>query len=236
MEEKRILVVEDEKNIAQVLAYNLRKEGYAVDTAGDGEEGLRLAMSGEYDLLLLDIMLPKLDGFEICRRVRTRCSVPIIFVTAREEEKDKIFGLETGGDDYVTKPFSVKELLSRIRANIRRGRNEMVIEPEHHSTNSIMIGDLLIDCEHYSVTKGGTPIELSKKEYDLLVFLALHAGQAFSREALLEEVWGYAGFYGDIRTVDVTISRLRDKLSDDKSNLKYILTKRNVGYYLNNFS
>ena len=136
----------------------------------------------------------------------------------------------------VTKPFSVKELLSRIRANIRRGRNEMVIAPEHHSTNSIMIGDLLIDCEHYSVTKSGAPIELSKKEYDLLVFLALHAGQAFSREALLEEVWGYAGFYGDIRTVDVTISRLRDKLSDDKSNLKYILTKRNVGYYLNNFS
>lgn len=236
MEEKKILVVEDERNIAQVLAYNLKKEGYAVDTAGDGEEGLRLAMSGDYDLILLDIMLPKLDGFEICRRVRTRSSVPIIFVTAREEEKDKIFGLETGGDDYVTKPFSIKELLSRIRANIRRGRGELVVEPERHSTNAMMIGALMIDCAHYSVTKNNVPIELSKKEYDLLVFLAVHAGQAFSRETLLEEVWGYAGFYGDIRTVDVTISRLRDKLEDDKSNLKYILTKRNVGYYLNNFS
>lgn len=236
MEEKKILVVEDEKNIAQVLAYNLRKEGYAVDTAGDGEEGLNKAMSGQYDLILLDIMLPKMDGFEVCRRIRTRSSVPIIFVTAREEEKDKIFGLETGGDDYVTKPFSVKELLSRIRANIRRGRNEMVVEAEKHSTNAIMIGELVIDCSQYSVTKAGAPIELSKKEYDLLVFLAVHAGQAFSRETLLEEVWGYAGFYGDIRTVDVTISRLRDKLGDDKSHLKYILTKRNVGYYLNNFS
>lgn len=235
MEEKRILVVEDEKNIAQVLAYNLKKEGYLVDVAYDGEDGLAHANTGAYDLILLDIMLPKMDGFEVCRRVRTRSSVPIIFVTAREEEKDKIFGLETGADDYVTKPFSIKELLSRIRANIRRGRNEVIVEPVKTNTNAMMIGDLVIDCACYSVSKNGIPIDLSKKEYDLLAFLALHAGQAYSREELLEEVWGYAGFYGDIRTVDVTISRLRDKLEDDKSKLKYILTKRNVGYYLNNF-
>ncbi len=236
---KRILVVEDEKNIAELLAYNIRKAGYACDVAYDGRDGLNRALSEDYDIILLDIMLPFINGFDVCRTIRTKSNVPIIFVTAREEEKDKILGLETGADDYVTKPFSVRELLSRIKANIRRSSGEL-ISPKKNSNNSkneksesttIIAGDLNIDCEHYSVTKAGVPLELSKKEYDLLVFFTSHIGRVYSREDLLAKVWGYDGYYGDIRTVDVTISRLRDKIEDDPAKPIYILTKRGVGYY-----
>ena len=229
---KKILIVEDEKNIAQVLQYNIIKSGYDAEIAGDGGVGLVRALSGEFDLILLDIMLPVMNGFEVCEQIRQRSQVPIIFVTAREEEKDKILGLDTGADDYVTKPFSFKELLSRIRANIRRSAGETVIEKKTEESAPVTIGDLSIDCAKYLVTKGGEPIELSKKDYDLLAFLASNLGRAYSREELLEEIWGYENYYGDTRNVDVTVCRLRNKIEDDPSKPEYLMTKRGVGYYL----
>jgi two-component system response regulator VicR len=229
---KKILIVEDEKNIAQVLQYNIIKAGYDAEIAGDGGVGLVRALSGEFDLILLDIMLPVMNGFEVCEQIRQRSQVPIIFVTAREEEKDKILGLDTGADDYVTKPFSFKELLSRIRANIRRSAGETVIEKKTEESAPVTIGDLSIDCAKYLVTKGGEPIELSKKDYDLLAFLASNLGRAYSREELLEEIWGYENYYGDTRNVDVTVCRLRNKIEDDPSKPEYLMTKRGVGYYL----
>ena len=229
---KKILIVEDEKNIAELLAYNVRKAGYDCKIAYDGRDGLNLALAGNFDLILLDIMLPQINGFEICRSVRTKSNVPIIFVTAREEEKDKVLGLETGADDYVTKPFSVRELLSRIKANIRRGAGEMLVENEETvDSKTISTREFTIDCEHYNVCKNGIPIELSKKEYDLLAFFATNVGKVYSREDLLEKVWGYDSYYGDIRTVDVTISRLREKIEEDPAKPKYIMTRRGVGYY-----
>lgn len=231
-EKKKILVVEDEKNIASVLAYNLKKEAYDCDIAYDGVKGLEMALSGEYDLLLLDIMLPGMTGFEICEQVRMQSQVPIIFVTAREEDKDKILGLETGADDYVTKPFSFKELMARIRANIRRSSGEVVRRPQPKS-GVIRVGDLEIDRERYSVSKDGEPVELSKKDYDLILFLAENVGTAFTREELLEKIWGYDGYFGDIRTVDVTVSRIRKKIERDPARPEYLMTKRGVGYFLN---
>lgn len=228
---KKILIVEDEKNIAQVLAYNIKRNGYDCEIAYDGEAGLEMALGGEFDLILLDIMLPKLTGFEVCERIRRTSHVPIIFVTAREEEKDKILGLETGADDYVTKPFSFPELMSRIRANIRRSSGEVVTE-KHVSSEKIVVGELEIDTEHYSVTKSGEPIELSKKDYDLILFLAENLGKAYSREELLQKIWGYNGFYGDIRTVDVTVSRIRKKIEADPAKPEYLKTRRGVGYFL----
>lgn len=228
---KNILIVEDEKNIAKVLQYNIKKEGYDCDVAYDGEEGLEKALSGKFDLILLDIMLPKMNGFEVCENIRYKSQVPIIFVTAREEEKDKIFGLETGADDYVTKPFSFKELLARIRVNIRRSSGEVVSE-NRSAGRTINVGDLIIDTEHYSVTIGGEPVELSKKDYDFILFLAENLGKAYSREDLLEKIWGYDDYYGDIRTVDVTVSRIRKKIEKDPARPEYIMTKRGVGYYL----
>ena len=230
-QKKKILVVEVEKNIAQVLAYNIKKVGYDCDIAYDGEAGLEKALTGGFDLVLLDIMLPKMNGYEVCERIRYKSQVPIIFVTAREEEKDKILGLETGADDYVTKPFSFPELLSRIRANIRRSSGEVVTE-KTGSSEIITVGDLKIDTEHYSVTKKGEPIELSKKDYDLILFLAQNLGNAYTREDLLEKIWGYDDFYGDIRTVDVTVSRIRKKIEEDPAHPEYIMTKRGVGYFL----
>lgn len=230
---KKILIVEDEKNIAQVLAYNIKKEGFDCDIAYDGEAGLTMAITGSYDLILLDIMLPKMNGFEVCEKIRYKSQVPIIFVTAREEEKDKILGLETGADDYVTKPFSFRELLARVRVNIRRSSGEVV---RHEAASSggdhITVGELVIDTEHYSVTKNGESIELSKKDYDLIALLAENVGKVFTREALLEKVWGYDEYYGDIRTVDVTVSRIRKKIERDPAKPEYIMSKRGVGYYL----
>lgn len=230
---KKILVVEDEKNIAQVLAYNIKKEGYDCTCAYDGETGLTEALTGGYDLILLDIMLPRMNGFEVCEKIRLVSQVPIIFVTAREEEKDKILGLDTGADDYVTKPFSFKELLSRIRANIRRSSGEVVqVRQTPVSGEVIEVGELAIDTTHYSVTKNGEAIELSKKDYDFIAFLAANAGKAYSREALLEAIWGYDDYYGDIRTVDVTVCRIRNKIEKDPARPEYLMTKRGVGYFL----
>lgn len=233
-EKKKILIVEDESNIAQLLAVNLMLAGYDYDIAADGEEGLKKALTGGFDLILLDLMLPKMNGFEVCAKVRKKLSTPIIMVTAREEEKDKILGLDTGADDYVTKPFSLNELLSRIKANIRRNSNELV-NPESTSQSeetTIKVRGLIIDTEKYDVTLDGEQIQLSRQEYDLLLFLAQNLEKPYTREQLMENVWGYEGYLGDIRAVDVTVSRLRSKLEKDPSNPEYLLTKRGIGYYL----
>ncbi|MBQ7599301.1 MAG: response regulator transcription factor [Clostridia bacterium] len=228
---KKILVVEDEKNIAAVLAYNIRKEGYDCEIAYDGETGLEKALDSSFDLVLLDIMLPKMNGFEVCERIRYKSEVPIIFVTAREEEKDRILGLETGADDYITKPFSFKELMARVRANIRRSSGEITKAVETEEA-PICVGELVIDKTRFSVTKNGEEVELSRKDYDLILFLAENLGKAFSREELLQRIWGYDNYYGDIRTVDVTVSRIRKKIEVDPGQPEYILTRRGVGYYL----
>ena len=180
-------------------------------------------------------MLPKMDGFEICRRVRERLDTPIIMLTAREEERDKVFGLELGADDYMTKPFSTAELLSRIKANIRRYSGEAVVrtakeEPEKQEI--IQIGDLEINCSAYSVKKKGKEISLSKQQYELLVFLARNRGKKYRQEALLKEVWGYDDYYGEVRTVDVTVTRLRKQIEDNPSEPQYIKNKRGMGYYI----
>ncbi len=227
---KKILIVEDEKSIAQILAFNLMQAGYAYDIASDGEEGLKRALTGAYDLILLDLMLPKMDGFTVCRGIRMRLDTPIIMVTAKEEEIDKIMGLDLGADDYVTKPFSINLLLARIKANIRRASNEVVSGVRN--ARVIEVRDLVIDCDRYSVTKGGREISLSKIEYDLVSYLAANIGKPFTREELLHSVWGYEDFYGDKRTVDVTISRLRAKLETDPSHPEYIFSKHGTGYYL----
>jgi len=232
---KRILIIEDEKKISQVLEINLMMSGYLCDTAFDGEEGLRKAQTGEYDLILLDIMLPKMDGFEVCRELRKTHATPVIMVTAREDEIDKITGLDLGADDYVTKPFSVKILLARVKANIRRFSGEVVemrSVPAADDKDKIVIRELTIDNKTYTVTKSGKEIELSRKEYEVLYFLASNKGSIFSREELLEKVWGYDGFYGDMRTVDVTMARLRSKIEDNPAEPEYIITKRTKGYYI----
>lgn len=230
---KKILIVEDEKKIAQVVQVNLMMAGYLCEVAGDGEEGLQKALTGDFDLILLDLMLPKRDGFSVCREVRKTMDTPIIMLTAKEEAEDKIMGLEIGADDYVTKPFSIKVLLARIKANIRRYSGEVVERVQTASDeDKIVIRELIIDNKNYKVTKSGREIELSNKEYELLYFLASHADEVFEREELLLKVWGYESFYGGIRTVDVTMSRLRAKIEETPAEPEYIITKRSKGYYI----
>lgn len=230
---KRILIVEDERDIAEILQYNVTKQGYEAEVANDGEKGLALALSGTFDLILLDVMLPKVDGFEICRRVRSRLETPIIMLTAREEENDKIMGLDLGADDYMTKPFSLGELISRIKANIRRFSGETVVKSiEDKEADIIKIDELEIDTSSYSVKKNGEEISLSKQQYELLVYLAKNRGKKFRQDALLEAVWGYDDYYGDVRTVDVTVARLRKQIEDNPSEPKFIKNKRGMGYYM----
>jgi two-component system response regulator VicR len=228
MESKKVLIIEDEKNISDIVKLNLTKEGFLVDTAFDGQEGLDKALNTDPDLVLLDVMLPTLDGFEICKRIREKSNVPIIMLTAKEEEVDKVLGLELGADDYITKPFGLRELIARIKANIRR---TVLINASPLATqNSRDYGNLTIDGDRYEVRKDGVPLELTLREFELLRYLAEREDKVFSREQLLEDVWGYE-YYGDIRTVDVTVRRLREKLEDDSSDPRYILTKRGIGYY-----
>lgn len=232
---KRILIVEDDKNIADIVDYNVQKQGYETEVAYDGEKGLALALSATFDLILLDVMLPGMDGFEICKRVRQRLDTPIIMLTAREEERDKVMGLELGADDYMTKPFGNAELLSRIKANIRRYSGEAVIraeETEEKKEEIITIDDLEINLSTYSVKKNGNEISLSKQQYELLVFLAKNRGKKYRQETLLKEVWGYDDYYGEVRTVDVTVTRLRKQIEDNPSEPKYIKNKRGMGYYI----
>ncbi len=224
----KILVVDDEPNIVDILKANLEREGYSVVTAGDGAQALELGQSAKPDLILLDCMLPKMDGFDVCRRLRQTVSVPILMLTAKSEEIDKVLGLELGADDYITKPFSIREVLARVKAQLRRVR---LSEAEPDSDGKLLtFGDLVIDNAAYEVRRGSTVIDLTLREFELVRFLAQNAGQVFSRESLLEKVWGYE-YFGDVRTVDVTVRRTREKLEPDQDNYRFILTKRGVGYY-----
>ena len=227
--ERKILVVDDEKPIVDILKFNLKKEGYTVIEAYNGEEGLEKALSEDPDLILLDVMLPKMDGFEVCKKLREKVSTPILMLTAREEEVDKVLGLELGADDYITKPFGVRELMARVKANLRRIASDNAASPTTDA-NAIVSGKLAINNERYEVKKEGKVVELTLREFELLKFLATQPEKIFSRENLLEKVWGYE-YYGDVRTVDVTVRRLREKIEDDASNPLYIITKRGVGYY-----
>ncbi len=225
---KKILIIEDEVSISDIIKFNLQKEGYECTAAYDGQDGLDKALSGDFDLILLDVMLPRLDGFEVCKRVREVSNVPILMVTAKEEEVDKVLGLELGADDYITKPFGMRELIARIKANIRR--TDKLVEKGKESSDVKRFGSLEIDMNRYQVKKNGEALDLTLREFELLKYLAEREERVFSREQLLEEVWGYE-YYGDIRTVDVTVRRLREKLEDDPSDPKYILTRRGIGYY-----
>lgn len=231
-DKKRILVIEDEKQISKILTVNLNLAGYETDVAYDGKTGMEKAISGNFDLILLDIMLPVMDGFEVCRNVRKTTDTPIIMVTAREDEIDKILGLDLGADDYVTKPFSINILLARVKANIRRFSGEVVETKITEDKDKIVIKDLVIDTKKYTVHKNGKEIELSNKEYEVLIFLASHIDEVFSREELYKSIWEYDVIFGDMRTVDVTITRLRSKIEDNPSEPEYILTKRTKGWYI----
>ena len=225
----KVLIVEDERAIVEILKFNLSREGYETLEALDGEAGLQLARTADPDLILLDVMLPKLDGFSICRQLREGgISTPIIMLTAREEENDKVFGLEAGADAYITKPFSMRDLMARVKANIRRRTLDSAEGPalsqETPSTG------LVLDPDGFAARKNGVLVELTQKEFDLLSFLMAAPDKVFTREELLDKVWNY-DYYGDMRTVDVTVRRLREKIEDDPGKPAHILTKRGAGYY-----
>ena len=224
--EEKILVVDDESAISDIIKFNFEKEGYLIDTADNGKSAIELAAENNYDLILLDIMMPKLNGFEALREIRKSSDVPVIMLTAREDEVDKVLGLELGADDYVVKPFSMRELLARVKAVLRRFDAQ---EKKEKDTKILKAKDLEINLEKYQVKRGEKNIELTLREFELLKFLASHPGIVFSREELLQEVWEYE-YYGDIRTVDVTVRRLREKIEDENKDFKYIKTKRGVGY------
>ena len=226
---KTVLIVEDEQNIVDILSFNLEREGYDTLEAYDGNTGLQLALEQNPDLVLLDLMLPGMDGFEVCRRIRaTGSAVPILMLTAREEEADKVLGLEIGADDYITKPFSMRELIARVKANIRR--TAMAASTDHTNVMAAA-GDLTIDTDSCLAYKSGKPLSLTQREYELLTFLASHPDKVYSRINLMEQVWNYGYVGDDARTVDVTVRRLREKIEDDPANPVYILTRRGVGYY-----
>ncbi|ANC79178.1 MAG: response regulator YycF [Bacillota bacterium] len=229
--DKKILVVDDEKPIADILQFNLEKEGFTVSCAYDGINALEKVEKEKPDMILLDIMLPLKDGMEVCREIRKKYDMPIIMLTAKDSEIDKVLGLELGADDYVTKPFSTRELIARVKANLRRHQQES--EREVDENNEITIGSLTIHPDAYIVTKRGETIELTHREFELLHYLAKHIGQVMTREHLLQTVWGY-DYFGDVRTVDVTVRRLREKVEDNPSHPLWIITRRGVGYYLRN--
>ncbi|WP_042352932.1 response regulator YycF [Bacillus massiliigorillae] len=232
--EKKILVVDDEKPIADIIEFNLKKEGFEVHCAYDGNEALVKVEELQPDLILLDIMLPGRDGMEVCREVRKKYETPIIMLTAKDSEIDKVLGLELGADDYVTKPFSTRELLARVKANLRRQQTLVnQSQEEDEETKEISVGSLTIHPDAYVVSKRGETIELTHREFELLHYLAKHIGQVMTREHLLQTVWGY-DYYGDVRTVDVTVRRLREKIEDNPSHPGWIVTRRGVGYYLRN--
>ncbi len=224
----KVLIVDDEHNIVDILKANLEREGYQTISAYDGVQAIEMGINQKPDLILLDCMLPKMDGFDVCRKLRLQTNVPILMLTAKSEEIDKVLGLELGADDYITKPFSVREVLARVKAQLRRVNITEIGGDEHPKVMNF--GDLEIDQEAYQVRRNGDIIELTLREFELVRFLAKNAGQVFSRESLLEKVWGYE-YYGDVRTVDVTVRRTREKLEPDQHNYRYIMTKRGVGYY-----
>ena len=226
---KTVLIVEDERPIVEILKFNLKREGYETLEALDGKTGLELARTQDPDLILLDVMLPEMNGFEVCSALRDGgAAVPIIMLTAREEENDKVFGLEAGADDYITKPFSMRELMARVKANIRR--RSLDAGTRAAAENLLRQGELTVDLSAMSVTKAGRTVDVTQKEFDLLSCLLSNPGKVFSREELMGKVWNY-DYFGDMRTVDVTVRRLREKIEDDPGNPKYIRTKRGAGYY-----
>ncbi len=229
---RKVLIVDDEKAIVDILKFNLKKEGYDTVCAYDGREGLRMARQENPDLILLDIMLPYMDGFEVCSKLRGEgSSVPIIMITAREEETDKVFGLENGADDYITKPFSMRELMARVKANMRRVPDAAAPAPAEPGSGSVIrAGALTVDLERHSVFKNGKELELTKRECELVRFLAQNPGRVVTRQELMSEVWQF-DYFGDVRTVDVAVRRLREKLEDDPANPAYVITRRGVGYY-----
>lgn len=234
---KKILIVDDEKPISDIIKFNLTKEGYETVTAFDGREAIAKFEEENPDLIILDLMLPELDGLEVAKEVRKTSHIPIIMLSAKDSEFDKVIGLEIGADDYVTKPFSNRELLARVKAHLRRTENieSAVAEENVSSSNSeITIGDLKILPDAFVAQKRGEDIELTHREFELLHHLATHMGQVMTREYLLETVWGY-DYFGDVRTVDVTIRRLREKIEDTPSRPEYILTRRGVGYYMKSY-
>lgn len=229
---KTILVVDDEKPIIDILVYNLKKEGYNTLEATDGEMGLNMALEKKPNLILLDIMLPKMDGLTVCKRVKQAYNVPILMLSAKDEEIDKIIGLELGADDYITKPFSVRELMARVKANLRKVDEEKDgKQKDEERARKIVVGDLELDLEKVEVKVKGEVKALTPKEFELVKYLAMQPGVPVTREVLLEKVWNYE-YYGDIRTVDVTVCRIREKLGDSTKNSKIIINKRGIGYYL----
>lgn len=236
---KKILIVDDEQAIIDVLVYNLKKEGYETLEATDGVTAVNMALEQKPDLMLLDIMLPKLDGLSVCKRVKNYLNIPILMLTAKDAEIDKIVGLELGADDYITKPFSVRELMARVKANLRKNEianirkeeDNTIEEFNEKSENKIKVNDLELDLDRFEVKVRGEIIDLTLREFEVLKFLAGQPGQVVTRETLLEKVWGYE-YYGDIRTVDVTVRRIREKIEKDTSAPKILITKRGVGYYI----
>ncbi|MFC4100734.1 response regulator YycF [Paenibacillus xanthanilyticus] len=239
----KILVVDDEQPIADILKFNLEKEGYQVICAFDGGEAVKLAFEERPDLILLDLMLPVKDGMDVCREVRARLQTPIIMLTAKDTELDKVLGLELGADDYVTKPFSTRELLARVKAHLRRQKNEQgaggqtaaagAAQAQAEEKQGLSIFNLFIDTDMYVVYKDGEPLDLTHREYELVYYLARNSGKVMTREHLLQAVWGFE-YFGDVRTVDVTIRRLREKIEDDPSRPEYIMTRRGLGYMMRN--
>ena len=235
--QKTILVVDDEQTIVDMLIYNLQREGYNTLEANDGLTAVDMALKHKPDLILLDIMLPKMDGLTVCKKIRTKYNMPILMLTARDEEIDKILGLELGADDYITKPFSVRELMARVKANLRKSdikveqSSDKTIEKSMKEQKIVEFGELVLDTDKIEARIGGKTIDLTLREFEVLKYLALQKGQVVTREKLLEVVWGYE-YYGDIRTVDVTIRRIREKIELDTSSPQILVTKRSVGYYI----
>ena len=236
---RKVLIVDDEKAIVDILNHNLKREGYDTVVAYDGEEAIEVYKREKPDLVLLDVMLPKMDGFSVCKRIRQLANIPIIMVTAKEDVVDKVIGLELGADDYITKPFSVREVIARVKANLRKWDGiEMSIkgmttaDNEETKNSTLVFGPLVLDTYKYEAKISGKNVELTLREFELLKFLATQKGQVFSREELLEKVWGYE-YFGDVRTVDVTIRRIREKIEQNPSMPELLATKRGIGYYFN---
>ena len=239
-DKKTILVVDDEKNIMDLLVFHLQKEGYNTLEAYDGVTAVDMALKEKPDLILLDIMIPKLDGISVCKKIRYALNIsniPILMISARDTESDKIVGLEMGADDYITKPFQIREVMARIKANLRKAELNSNMEMYQNSkqedkSNIIKVGDLSLDLKKIEVKVKGEVINLTKKEFDVLKYLASQPGQVVTREMLLRDVWEYEEYVGAIRTIDVTMNRIRDKIEKDKANPKILITKRGVGYYV----